>query len=108
MFHANTIATVYRGTDTNEYGDVIDTNTVVYSGVRMSIIEQARRVFVPADNQDRVIRYTRGRAPSNITIVEGDRIHDERENLTYIVEAVVNPGSAYTDGDNRLDLKRVS
>jgi hypothetical protein len=108
MFHANTTATVYRGTDTDEYGDTIDTNTIVYSGVRMSIIEQARRVFVPADNQDRVIRYARGRAPSHIIIIEGDRIHDERENLTYIVEAAVNPGSPYTDGDTRLDLKRVS
>jgi len=108
MFHANTTATVFRGTDTDEYGDTVDVDTVVHSGVRMSIIEQARRVFVPADNQDRVIRFTRGRAPSDITILEGDRIRDERNNLTYIVEAVVNPGSPYTDGDTRVDLKRVS
>jgi hypothetical protein len=74
----------------------------------MSIIEQARRVFVPADNQDRVIRYTRGRAPSNIAILEGDRILDERKTLKYVVEAVINPGSPYTDGDTRLDMKRVS
>lgn len=108
MFHANTVATVWRGTTMDAYGDPVDTQTVVHSNVRMSIIEQARRVFVPADNQDRVIRYTRGRAPSNIEIREGDRIRDTLNSLTYIVEAVVNPGSAYTDGDTRLDMKRVS
>ena len=108
MFHANATATVFRGTDTDDYGDAVDVDTVIHSGVRMSIIEQFRRVFVPADNQDRVIRYTRGRAPSNILILEGDRIRDELSNLTYIVEAVVNPGSPYTDGDTRLDMKRVS
>jgi hypothetical protein len=109
MFHANTTAKVFRESDTDAFGDAVDVDTTpVYSGVRMSIIEQARRVFVPADNQDRVIRYTRGRAPSDITILEGDRILDERNNLKYIVEAVVNPGSAYTDGDTRLDLKRIS
>jgi hypothetical protein len=74
----------------------------------MSIIEQARRVFVPADNQDRIIRFTRGRSPSNVEIREGDRIRNEQNNLTYIVETVVNPGSPYTSGDTRLDLKRVS
>lgn len=108
MFHANATATVFRGTTVDAYGDPVDVNTVVHSGVRMSIIEQARRVFVPADNQDRVIRYTRGRAPSNIEIREGDRIRNDRDNLIYIVEAVVKPGSPYTDSDTRLDMKRVS
>jgi hypothetical protein len=87
---------------------MVDVDTVVHSGVRMSIIEQSRRVFVPADNQDRVVHFTRCRAPSDIEIREGDRIRDEQNNRTYIVEAVVNPGSPYTDGDTRMDLKRVS
>lgn len=108
MFHANTTASILRGTTVDAYGDVQDTAAVVAAGVRASIIEQTRRVFVPADGVDRVVRHTRGRLPSNTDVREGDRIVDERTDVTYVVEAVVVPGSPYADNDVRVDLKHVT
>lgn len=108
MFHANTTATVYRGTTTNEFGDTIDTDTTILTGTRMSIIEQSRTVFVPADNENRVVRFVRGRTLSNVDLREGDRIQDEQTGVVYVVEAVVNPGSPYSSGDVRVNLKYVT
>jgi hypothetical protein len=108
MFHGNTTVSIMRGTETDEYGDVKDTATIIKTGVRASIIEQSRRVFVPADNVDRVVRYVRGRLPSNEDVREGDRLFDERSESTYIVEAVVQPGSPYAHNDVRVDLKYVT
>ena len=108
MFHGNTTVSIMRGTTTDEFGDEKDTLTVIKTGVRASIIEQSRRVFVPADNVDRVVRYVRGRLPSNEDVREGDRILDERSEVTYIVEAVVQPGSPYAHNDVRVDLKHTT
>ena len=107
-FVGNTTVTVFRGETTDAFGDPVDVNTPIHTGLRFSLIEQTRRVFVPAENQDRVIRFTRGRTQSNIVLVEGDRVFDEQSEITYIVEAVVNPGSPYSSGDTRVDLKHVT
>jgi hypothetical protein len=108
MFHGNTTVSILRGTTTDAYGDEKDTLTPIKTGVRASIIEQSRRVFVPADNVDRVVRYVRGRLPSNEDVREGDSLFDERSEATYIVEAVVQPGSPYAHNDVRVDLKRTT
>lgn len=109
MFHGNTLISIFRGVTTDLFGDTADDNTTPsVQGVRASIIEQTQRVFVPADGVDRLVRFTRGRLPSNTIILEGDRVYDERADVMYVVEAVINPGSPYSDGDVRVDLKHVT
>jgi hypothetical protein len=109
VFIGNTTVSIYRATQVNTFGDTVDDNTTpVSTGHRCSLIEQNRRSYIPAENQDRVVRFVRGRLLSDVDVREGDRLKDEATNVFYIVETVVNPGSAFSSGDKRVDLKLVN
>lgn len=47
---------ILRGTETDTYGDMVDSNIAIRNGVQISIQETNRRTFVPAEGAYRVIR----------------------------------------------------
>lgn len=105
-FLPTTTVAVLRGETTDSYGDPVDTDTPVRARVPISLIEQDRRVFVPAENRHTIIRQVTGRARPNADIREEDRLRDERTGSIYLVEAVSRPSSVVGAADVRLVLRR--
>jgi hypothetical protein len=102
---ATTTLTVYRGSSTNAWGDEIDTNTAVHTGIPASLVEQSRRVTTRDDPTPRIVRYAVGRVTAGTDITDQDRIKDERTGAIYIVDAVSSMNSAAVAADLRLDMR---
>ncbi|MFF4346806.1 hypothetical protein [Streptomyces sp. NPDC001530] len=108
LARATTTVTVLRGTSTDGYGDEVDTDTPVHTGIPVSLVEQTRRVTTRDDPTPRVVRYTVGRVTAGTDITDQDRLRDERTGDIYIVDAVSAMNSAAVAADLRLDLRRTT
>lgn len=100
-------ASILRGTTTNEFGDVVDTDTVVESNVLAQITERGQVVQDPNTLTPRTIRDVRGYVPSNTNITAADRLRDDTHGVVYIVVEVIRPGGPAYSRDTALLLKRV-
>lgn len=99
------VVDILRGETTDGYGDPADTDTAVATGVPVSIIEQAKRVYLPAENRLTTVRMFTGRARPDVDVREGDRL---RAGVSiYLVEGVSAPASPVGPSDKRLDLRRI-
>jgi len=109
-----TTISVYRGTTTNDYEDVValnDETTLVASGVLASIIEQSRRVFTPVSDpamDTRVVRYCTGRIRTGVDLRNDDRVKDERTGTIYIVEGMRQPSSPVRTNEIVFDMKVIA
>lgn len=105
---ATTTLSIYRATTQSDYGDEVDDNsTPIASGQIGSIIEQSRRVYLPAEDRLTVVLNATGRVKSGTDITEGDRIKDEKTGRIYFVEGVSNPQVPRGRADMRLILRAV-
>lgn len=105
---ATTTLSVLRGTSTDAFGDEVDSNTAVATGIPASLTEQTRRVTTRDDPTPRVIRYSVARVTAGTDITDQDRVMDERTGAVYIVDAVSSMNSAAVAADLRLDLRRTT
>lgn len=105
---ATTTLTVYRGTSTDAWGDEVDTDTAVHTGIPAALTEQTRRVTTRDDPTPRIVRYAVGRVTAGTDITDQDRLLDERTGAIYIVDAVSQMSSAAVAADLRLDLRRTT
>jgi hypothetical protein len=105
---ATTTLSVLRGTTTDAYGDEQDVDTVVQTGIRAALTEQARRVTTRDDPTPRIVRYAVGRVTAGTDITDQDRVRDERTGAVYIVEAVSSMANPAVAADIRLDLRRTT
>lgn len=105
---ANTRISVLRGTSVDVFGDEIDTDTPVATGIPASIVEQTRRVTTRDDPTPRIVRYAVGRVTAGTDITDQDRLRDESTGAVYIVDAVSQMTSAAVAADLRLDLRRTT
>lgn len=108
LARATTTLSVLRGTSTDGYGDEVDTDTIVATGIPASLVEQTRRVTSRDDPTPRIVRYAVGRVTAGTDITDQDRLRDERTGDTYIVDAVSSMNSAAIAADLRLDLRRTT
>lgn len=96
---------ILRGEITDGYGDPADVATPVATSVPMSVIEQSKRVWLPAESRFGVIRIYAGRARPDVDVREGDRL---RAGVSiYLVEGVSAPDSPVGAVDKQLDLRRI-
>lgn len=105
---ATTTISVLRGTTTDDFGDVADTDTVVARGVPAALTEQSRRVTTRDDPAPRVIRSAVARVAAGTDVNDQDRIKDERTGATYIVDATSRMANPALQVDIRLDLRRTT
>lgn len=105
---ATCTASILRGTTVDEYQDVVDSDTVVYTGVPMSIQEIESSVFDPATQTRRVVRKVQAACQSDVDLQIGDRIRDDTFGITYIVNNVTKPGGVGWTSDLAIDLKRIT
>lgn len=107
---ANTWGAVYRGDDSNIYGDALDLDAPVtgLERVPMAITEQSRTVYNPETDERRVIRYAIGRAKGDLDIRSDDRIHDQRQDRWWAVVSVSGGGFTFFGGQAlALELRAV-
>ena len=104
---ATTTITIYRGQTEDEWGDDIDLNTVVDTGVVASITELEAKPFTETSMVPRVIRTAIGRVGSQVDIRANDRIYDEKHNETWTIRSISRKQSPVCATDTRLDLQRV-
>jgi hypothetical protein len=99
---------ILRGTETNRYGDEVDTATVVAREVLASIQETNRRVFDRATQESRTVRVIRAAFQSDVDLRVGDRFRDEGTGEVYAVLAVTAPKRAGGAADLDVELRRVT
>jgi hypothetical protein len=100
--------TVLRGSETNAFDDVVDSDTAVYTGVLVAITESSRRTYLPAEGATRVIRSYIGYATSSTDIQKGDRLRSEKNSAVYLVVDLSAPSSAALDPDLRFELSKTT
>ena len=107
---ATTTISILRGTVTNGYGDTVDDNTSqpVATGVPASILEQNRRVFLPAEQAFRIVRTYAGRVCPEIDIRKDDRVKDEQTSIVYLVTDLSDPHASPLHPDYQLQLSRTT
>jgi hypothetical protein len=105
---ATCTASILRGTTVDEYQDVVDSDTAVYTGVLFSIQETNSSVFDPATQTRRVVRRLVAACQSDTDLQIGDRVRDDTHGITYIVNNVTQPGGVGWDSDLAVDLKRIT
>jgi len=109
---ATTWVTVLRGTQGDQFGDLIDLPTEAGSDAQTripaSLIEATRNIFDPASGTPRVVRSTVCRIQSGVDVTEDDRIRDERTGRIYAVNAVTEQQAIGFTPGIRLDLTLIN
>lgn len=91
---ANTRISILRGTTTDDYGDEVDTATPVRADIPASLLQLARRTYLPAEGATRVVSDATCRVTAGTDVLKSDRIKDQLTGRIYtITELNVDPGS---------------
>lgn len=106
---ANCTITLLRGTTTNQYGDEIDSNTPLMTGIPATLIETGKTVQDPSTPTPRTIRQIYCSVPYWTGILNTDRLLDERNQDVFIILSVTTPPTIIgAPVDLVLTLKRVT
>jgi len=101
---ATTKITIYRGESEDEWGDTIDNDTVVATGVLASILEQKIWASPEVSTQPHNYRYARLRVKKGTDIRTNDRVKDERLNQTWLITNISPYQNPVVGQDLRIDL----
>ena len=101
---ATTTISILRGQGTDDWGDVIDNDTVVASGVLASILEQKIYSTSEVTTQPHNYRYARLRVKKGTDVQANDRVYDERLNQTWTITNVSPYQNPVVGQDLRIDL----
>jgi hypothetical protein len=105
---ATTKISIFRGQTLDDgWGDVVDNNTVVASGVLASILEQKINSSPHVSTQPHNYRYARLRVKHGTDIKVNDRIYDERLNQTWSITNISPLQNPMVGQDLRVDLQFV-
>ena len=106
---ANTTATIFRGTEPNKFGDLIDSNVPYISSLPVTLIETGKTVQDPSTPTPRTVRQITCIVPEWAGVLSTDRLLDERTQDVYMIISVTKPPTIIgAPVDTVLGLKRVS
>lgn len=103
-----TTVTILGDGGTDSWGDQVDGDTVLASGIPASVLEQRRLVTTPDASRVQTILYYTGRLPHGTVVSIDNRLLDERTGHIYIIDSVSTVGNPVIKNDVRLDLRRVT
>lgn len=103
----NTTVSILGGNSNSDFGDPLEANTVVNSGIPASIVEGRQIVATESDPQARAVRYYTGRLPNGTSVNDSQRIKDEVTGEIFSIDFVTTPRNPIIPQDVRLDLRRV-
>lgn len=106
-FIPTTTITIYRGESTDAFGDPVDNNVAIATEVPAAISETLPRWFRPDEQRGGVVDKYTIRLRPNISIQEGDRLLDERTDVTYLVQSVEYQQSIVGLADIRVIAQQV-
>lgn len=101
---ATTKISIYRGQGTDDWGDVIDNDTPVATGVLASILEQKITSSPEVTTQPHNYRYARLRVKKGTDVQTNDRIYDERLGQTWTITNISPLQNPVVGQDTRIDL----
>jgi hypothetical protein len=104
---ATCLASILRGTGTDQWGDTTDSGTIVYTGIPARIVVKSSSVYDSATQSARVIQQVIGIVGSAIDVTDSDQIRDDTHSATYTVESVTQPLGPGRTPDLELELRRV-
>lgn len=107
-FLANTTVTILRGSEVDEYGDEVDDDTEVATGVRASLLERTVTDLDRNTGGTRQLRRVTGRVGTQVDVREGDRIRDEQTGDIYAVDTLTKPTGFTHVSSIRLGLDRTT
>lgn len=108
-FMPATTITVRRGTPTvDEFGDRVDSTTVVAAGLPALLVETDETSYRPNDQRAGVVEQFTIRLRSTADIREGDRLADDRTGRVYVAQSVVYPFSAVGPATGADDVRVVA
>jgi hypothetical protein len=105
---ASCTASILRGTSVDQFGDTVDTGTVIATGVPFLIEDVNQRVFDPATQQPRIVRAIEAVCQSNVDVKPGDQVRDDTNNVLYLVNDVTQKYGAAWTPDLDVDLTRIT
>lgn len=85
---ANTRLTIMRGTAANDYGDLTDVGTPIYSGIPAAINESSKTVFDAATQRPQTIRTSTCVVPGWTDVLTTDTLLDETTQNYYMIEDI--------------------
>lgn len=107
-FLATTTVSILRGTVVGDYGDELDSDEEVASGVRASILERPVTGGRPASGRSDTQRTHAMRVWRGVDLRQGDRVRDERTGALYSVLTLATSTNPAGLGSTRADLQRVT
>lgn len=107
-FVATTRVSILRGEGADAYGDPIDLDTQVASGIPASIIESQSRPQRPVDGRTDNVRSYTMRVRRNVSVRRDDRVRDLNSGVVYVIDEVVTPVNPVGHGAVRVVLRRVT
>lgn len=102
---ATTTVTIYRGQDTDDYGDPVDSDTIVARHVSASILEQTVKAWSEVTGLPRKQRWAKMRLTNRYDIQEQDRVYDERTGDWWTIVQISRRGNPVRGTDVRVDLE---
>lgn len=105
---ANCTVSILRGTETNAEDDEVDLEVPIYAGVRASIVQQSRRVYLPAEGASRIVRSYAGRVGAEVDVQKSDRLRRESDGVVFLVVDIGDPLSPVMTPDIQLSLSRTT
>jgi hypothetical protein len=106
---ANTTATIYRGSTSNQFGDQVDSNVPLMTGIPVTLVETGKNVQDPSTPTPRTIRQIYCNVPQWTGVTLSDRLMDESTGDIYIIIGIKTPPTTIgAPVDTVLDLRRVS
>lgn len=101
---ATTTITIYRGEDTDEWGDPEDVNTPVATGIRASIIEAKIYNKSEVTTQPRNFHYAKLRLTRTVDVRINDRVLDEKTDRIWTITNISVIQNPVIGQDLRIDL----
>ncbi len=107
-FTPTTTVSILRGTTVNDWGDEVDSDTTVATGIPASVMERTLTDIDPSSGDPRTARAVVGGVPAGTDVRDGDRLRDERTDITYAIRSISALSNPVFTPSVRLDLDRTT
>lgn len=102
----NRLLNTYRGTASNDYGDLTDVGSLYLVNVPAALAETEQTYFDAATQRNQIIRGITCRVDAWVDIITTDTIQDTTTGLFYLIEGIKSaPGIGYYPPPKILALR---
>lgn len=107
VFIPTTTVALLRGTTVDTFGDEIDVDVPITTGLPAAVTENAQRSYRRAEGRGGQVETFTVRLRPGTDVTEQDRLRDERTGAVYLVTSVSHPQALTGLADVRVTAARV-